>query len=662
MAPALTRPTAIRGLGFLLLVGLAVLAAHAATSGPDGADPLYDAWLYDALIVGAAMACLLRGVLVKEERAAWLVMAAGMFSWAAGEIYWSLVLSEMDEPPYPSIADALYIAYYPASYVTLMLLVRSRVTGVSRAMWLDGAIGALAVAALAAAAVFQPIVDATSGNTAAVATNLAYPIGDLLLLGLVMAVFGLCSWRPGRAFLLIGLALSVSALADVIYLFQSAKGTYVEGGMLDVMWPLAALLVAAAAWQPVGKRTGKMTGLRVIVVPVACSMVALGLIAYHNLDRLNEAATVLGLATLMAVTVRMAMAFRENQRMLEHSRTEALTDALTGLANRRKLMIDLEREVELADAADPRALILFDLDGFKQYNDSYGHPAGDALLARLGRRLGDAAQPYGYAYRLGGDEFCALVRPGSAGLDVAVSATAAALSEAGEGFSVTSSHGEVLIPHETQASSEALQLADRRMYAQKGGKRSSAGRQTRDVLLSTLRERQPELHIHLHDVAELALAVGRHLGLDAERLDEIARAAELHDVGKIAIPDAILNKPGPLDDDEWAFMRRHTIIGERILGAAPALRPVARIVRSSHERWDGDGYPDRLAGEDIPLGSRIVAVCDAYDAMTSERPYRESLMPAEAIQELERCSGTQFDPAVVEIFSEVLASTRTTAG
>ena len=133
-------------------------------------------------------------------------------------------------------------------------------------------------------------------------------------------------------------------------------------------------------------------------------------------------------------------------------------------------------------------------------------------------------------------------------------------------------------------------------------------------------------------------------------------AAELHDVGKVAIPDAIINKPGPLDDDEWAFMRRHTLIGERIVAAAPALGAVAQLVRASHERWDGDGYPDAIAGEDIPLGARIVAVCDAYDAIVSDRPYRRGRSAAEAMVELHRCAGTQFDPAVVDAFAAVLAA------
>ena len=133
-------------------------------------------------------------------------------------------------------------------------------------------------------------------------------------------------------------------------------------------------------------------------------------------------------------------------------------------------------------------------------------------------------------------------------------------------------------------------------------------------------------------------------------------AAELHDVGKVAIPDAIINKPGPLDDDEWAFMRRHTLIGERIVAAAPALGAVAQLVRASHEHWDGAGYPDATAGEDIPLGARIVAVCDAYDAIVSDRPYRRGRSAAEAMAELHRCAGTQFDPAVVDAFAAVLAA------
>jgi diguanylate cyclase (GGDEF)-like protein len=301
----------------------------------------------------------------------------------------------------------------------------------------------------------------------------------------------------------------------------------------------------------------------------------------------------------------------------------------------------------------PRVLALFDLDGFKSYNDSFGHAAGDDLLARLGRRLAAAMEHRGGSYRLGGDEFCILARADEEGSAALLATASAALREGGEGFAIASSYGAVLLPAEANDASAALLLADRRMYAAKNGGRDPAGRQTRDVLVTTLREREPDLHEHIEGVAKLALAVAETLGMSLEARHDVARAAELHDIGKIAIPDAILTKPGKLDDAEWDFMRRHTVIGERILASAPAMRAVAKLVRSSHERWDGNGYPDKLAGEDIPLGARIVSVCDAYEAMVSDRAYRTGIGRDDAIAELRRCAGTQFDPRVVEVFASL---------
>jgi HD-GYP domain-containing protein (c-di-GMP phosphodiesterase class II) len=149
--------------------------------------------------------------------------------------------------------------------------------------------------------------------------------------------------------------------------------------------------------------------------------------------------------------------------------------------------------------------------------------------------------------------------------------------------------------------------------------------------------------------------VSRRLEVSAEDLGPLLQAASLHDIGKAAIPDSILDKPGPLNGEEWAFMRTHTVIGERILTAAPALIEAARLVRSSHERWDGSGYPDGLAGQMIPLGARIISVCDAYDAMASDRPYRSRMSPEVALEELRRCAGSQFDPVVVAALAAVLA-------
>jgi HD-GYP domain-containing protein (c-di-GMP phosphodiesterase class II) len=256
---------------------------------------------------------------------------------------------------------------------------------------------------------------------------------------------------------------------------------------------------------------------------------------------------------------------------------------------------------------------------------------------------------------MGGDEFCALLRPGESPVESLAAGSAVALVESGDGFDISAACGLAVLPLDAQDASGALLLADRRLYENKESRPVGVKRQLRGVLLEVLGSRGPALLDHLDGVAALALRVGRRLRLDSEGLDELVRAAELHDIGKMAIPDAILNKPGPLDEDEWAFMRRHTILGEGILSAAPALIPVARLVRSSHERWDGKGYPDGLAGEDIPLGSRIVCVCDAYDAITSERPYSPARSREQTLEELARCAGSQFDPRVVRALTAVLS-------
>ena len=331
---------------------------------------------------------------------------------------------------------------------------------------------------------------------------------------------------------------------------------------------------------------------------------------------------------------------------------EARRDPVTGLANRRQLFEDLER----ASRSDsPALLILYDLDGFKQYNDSFGHPAGDALLSRLGARLGRAVEGIATAYRMGGDEFCILLPGGEESSDAVVAAGAAALAEHGEAFSIACSYGSALVEPGTVAGEEAMRAADQRLYAGKQSSRASASRQSTDVLLSVLAERHPGFGEHSSGVATLALLTAGQLGLDAVESRIVGLAAELHDVGKMAIPDAILDKRAQLDDDESAFMQRHTVIGERIVAAAPALMSIAPLVRSSHERVDGRGYPDGLSGAEIPLASRIVAVCDAFDAMVSGRHYRDPVARAEATAELRRCSGTQFDASVVEALSAVVA-------
>jgi diguanylate cyclase (GGDEF)-like protein len=444
-------------------------------------------------------------------------------------------------------------------------------------------------------------------------------------------------------------------VADSLYLLTVASSTYSNTSWFNPLWYASPVIMGWSAWLPTRgatQQTARTTNKRRIVMPLMFSAIALGTLVWGNLWAIGAPAVVLSALSLLVVMGRLALTWRENNALLRTTQVEAQTDALTGLANRRALSVALASRL---DRSTPRRslLALFDLDGFKQYNDTFGHPAGDTLLQRLAAKLQSQLPESATAFRIGGDEFCVLIDAPGDPLR-AVAASVRALSEGGEGFAIGASHGSVLLPQEAHTPSEALQIADSRMYAQKHGRRLSASRQSRDVLLRALAERNPELGVHVHDVGDLARACASSFGLRPDQVEEIGHAAELHDVGKVAIPDAILNKPAALDDAEWAFIRRHTLIGQRITGAAPALERVALLVRSTHENVDGSGYPDGLAGDEIPLGSRIIAVCDAYDAMTTDRPYRRRIRREAAMAELRRCAGTQFDPQVVERFCAAL--------
>jgi two-component system, cell cycle response regulator len=640
-----------------LVLGLALLAAHNGLGMPWPPVPpaSWWEWLYSAIELGAVALCAARALGRPGERLAWLIIALGMLSFAVGDIYYTLVFQNAKTVPFPSIDDAFYLACYPAWYLGIGLLLRARAPRMSAAMWLDGIIGGLAVAAVGAALIFGVVMADTGAAPLTVATNLAYPLGDLLLLGIVVGVLTLTGWTLRGGWVLIGIGLAVFAVVDSIYLYQAALGTYTADKLLDVGWPATMVLIAAAAWQrPARVTRARLESWRALMIPTLAAIACLALEFRDHYVRINVFAHLLAAACLLAVVVRLALSFAENMRMLRASRHEALTDALTGLANRRGLMAAIE-ELLAGWAERPFTLAMYDLDGFKGYNDGFGHAAGDALLARLGARLGTVLPDGASAFRMGGDEFCVLVPGTDEHAERTVVAARDSLTETGEGFSIGCSYGAVRVPEEARDAERALVIADQRMYEQKGEGRPSPAAESKRVLLRALAERSGDLGEHMNDVGDLVEAVGQELRLTPSEIVAARQAAELHDVGKLAIPDSILNKPGALDDEEWAFMRRHTIIGERIVASAASLRHVAPIVRATHERWDGAGYPDRAGGEEIPLAARIIAVCDAFDAITTTRPYREAMSDDDALTELRRCAGTQFDPRVVDAFEHALA-------
>jgi diguanylate cyclase (GGDEF)-like protein len=464
--------TAVQGVAAIAAL---VYALHALLGfGGQGMHDFCQDWLFNGLIVVSGGLCVERAVTVRAERAGWLVLGLGLLAWAAAEIDYTLA-GTASASSEPGLRDALSLAFYPASYAAMVLVLRSRVSRLRPALWLDGLISALATAAVAAALLVEPVVHASGGYASMAATDLAYSLGDLILVVFVVAVFGLTGWRPGRAWLLLGAGFLLTAIADTVFLYQSASGSYVEGGWVDALWPTGALLLGFAASQR-GNRLGSivLAGWRVLLIPALCAVLALGLLVYGNLHPLGAAAIALATATLLISVLRMALLFAENLKLAALNSRQAMTDPLTGLGNRRQLLDDLRDAIHAGTAERPWTLLIFDLDGFKSYNDSFGHPAGDALLTRLGRRLSKCLDGNGEAYRLGGDEFCALLRPMAGNHDALRQAAVAALTDGRDRITVTGSHGAVSLPVEASDVSSALQVADRRLYAEKRHKRRAA--------------------------------------------------------------------------------------------------------------------------------------------------------------------------------------------
>ena len=606
-------------------------------------------WLHLVVMGAGAVLILLRGVLRREERGAWLLIGAGVLAWVLGELYFTTVLWSDSSPPVPSPADVGYLLLPPLVFAGLLVLARSRIRGLPKTMWADGITAGLAAGAISAAIVFKPVLAAVSGDWPSIITNLAYPVLDLVLLGFIIGVLAVGGRRFDRRFGILAVGIACFWGADTVYLIKVAQDTWVSGGPYDPGWWSIAVFGAAAAWMTPRGRAARFRRAEAISVPIGSALVSLAILVVGAFTDVTLPAIALAAGALLAVLLRLDLTFRAHQATLRRSRTEAMSDPLTGLGNRRAFARALGRHLD-EDTPAPLILALFDLNGFKSYNDEFGHAAGDALLQRLSGSLASVLASSGAVYRMGGDEFCALLPGGEDGQALLRAATAV-LEDRGEGFAITASVGSVSLPEEAGNGEEALRLADQRMYAHKNSvRRSGAAQEVKQALLAALAHRDPALTGHVGGVAELAGLTAAALGAGHGEIESVRIAAELHDVGKMAVPESILAKPAALTDSEWTVMRRHTLAGERIITSSPALADVAPLVRSSHERWDGQGYPDGLARTDIPLGARIIAVCDAYDAMTSNRSYRRAMSAEVALAELRACAGTQFDPEVVAAF------------
>jgi len=407
---------------------------------------------------------------------------------------------------------------------------------------------------------------------------------------------------------------------------------------------------------------------------------------------LGSTTALLGLGIALFITRSTKRLYEQieekNEKLIEqNARLESLstTDPLTELPNHRALLAALVQEVERAHRySRPCSLLFLDIDHFKALNDGYGHAAGDAVLRGFGAVVKSVARQMDTVGRWGGEEFIVILPETSAeeAQNVAERIRKAVSFHSFEisgGLHLTCSIGVACYPDHACDQDELITAADRAMYGAKrlgrnqvrvlndaavmailngqtaeGGREETALRGTVEALVTLVEERDASLGHHSQQVSDLTRHLALALGMPQDEAENLALAALLHDIGKVAISDAILQKPGPLTAEEWAQMRRHSVVGAEVLNHIPSLCPLVPIIRAHHERWDGGGYPDGLKAGQIPFSARVIAVTDAYTVMITEQPYQQACTPQAALAELRRCAGTQFDPQMVEALIRLL--------
>jgi diguanylate cyclase len=400
------------GRGWLQLALVLIPLAFIVTTIPGvrshpGYSLKMDGWLNNIAYLAAPLLCFLRLRKTSTYRISWLLLTVGLTLYALGNIYWTIQIRPMAVEPFPSIADYLWLSFYPFAFAALLLMLRERTDRLPLSLWLDGLVGGMAVTAIAAAAVVGTILKDNDGSVASVVTKTAYPLLDLLLLLVVVAILSIFHWRPPVGLWLFAVGLTLFAAADLLYLF--AGDNYTSGGINDGVWILATLFMAAApAWKdkPAGLT---LPAWAILSIPIISALSALYLLVYDHWYRLHPTAIALAAATVVLALVRLIVTFREASS-LAHSHRLALTDELTGLGNRRMLYESGPERLRSLPPGRMSALLLLDLDRFKEVNDSLGHQAGDTMLRQVAIRLAECVRSTeDLLVRLGGDEFALLL-------------------------------------------------------------------------------------------------------------------------------------------------------------------------------------------------------------------------------------------------------------
>lgn len=633
-----------------------------------------------AVLVGA-----LRNLPAGSARTPWLFLGASQVVYATADICFYVAHNVFGDTDYPALADALYLGHYPLVVVGLILLIRLRTPGRDLASLLDAATLAVAAAMLSWLYLIGPQARADSPLLVKL-VSVAYPVMDLAMFAVALRLILGPGRRPLSFVLLAGNLLAILT-ADSLYVMQQLSGTYQTGNFLDAIWLAGNLALGAAALHPTAGRVTEratasdvgLTPFRMVLLAGAALIAPATLITLDAVGTLRDIPVIAGAcALLFLLTIGRLAGLVADQRML------AITDVLTGLRTRRFFGSQLPLEILKARRAGTSlAVLIVDVDHFKAINDKYGHPAGDRVLIEVSRRLRESVRNADFLARYGGEEF-ALVVPGASPQELSSIgerlrtqvASSPILVSPDAWISVTVSVGTAGYPRHGGTPAELITTADRALYAAKsqGRDRVVVGETiSADIVVAA--EGEPaestvDLLAYLQRAAdevdgwlsscEHGRAVGRWSALVAASLNQdesvvrsVELAGRLHDIGKVFVPQAIWRKPSALSRTERQLVQQHSEYGYQMVCVVPGLLDVAETVRQHHERPDGRGYPLGLAGRDIRLEARIVAVCDSWAAMLADRPYHTALRPEEACEELLHGRGTQFDPDVVDVFLDL---------
>ena len=683
------RRTAVAGAAWCVAFAVAsILAAPGSRT-----DLILGDVVYLVPVVAAAVLTVAAALRAStRHRAFWIVLAASTVLWLVGELAWGFIEIVLKQEPFPSVADVFYLGGMALMIPAVVLgFARRRRLRAWRAA-LDASILVVAVGYLGWTVLVAP--QLTAGITLPAAVGAAYPLLSVATLMVLISLAFCGHVRVPRAVVLVGAAVLSGALANVAYTHLIVLESYVSGSVINVGWQLEAILLCLAALVTLRHDEGvpdeqaqpRDVGLALVLAGLAVCLALVG--ADVAGGDVSHGAFLLLCFAVVAVVLRLILTTRESARYarqlglsLREQERLAVTDALTGLHNRRFFEEMLKLEVERTQRGSEGAgLLVLDLDHFKTVNDRYGHPAGDTVLRETARRLIAALRSIDVIARYGGEEFVVVLPDvGVDALEMIAERCREAIGgqpfvlDGGETITVTASIGAACHPVHSADSDDLMRVADASLYAAKDlgrdvvqiGRPAVRGTlpkvSTMTAFFENLAEEIDETLVgwpRSRAVSRWAAETAGLLGLDAGETARCAEAGRFHDIGMLRVPQATLTKPGPLGDEEWASVQRHPEHGERMLGLSKELKDVARVVAQHHERWDGSGYPARLAGNEIAIEARVVAVCEAWAAMVSDRPYRPALDRDAARAELLDGAGRQFDSYVVAAFLELEASGR----